>query len=172
MRRHSWSAAALSPSNNAWHQAPVWISITGAPNAAAVSICLRIGGDEQRHPDVGGAERRDPRTEFGALTGGVEAAFGGAFGAALGHQAGGMRPRPHRDVGHLRRRRHFEIERLVDLGLEPRDVVVADVAAILAQMRGDAVGAGMNGELRRADRIGMPPAAGVADGGDVIDVDA
>jgi hypothetical protein len=80
--------------------------------------------------------------------------------------------RPHRDVGHLRRCRHFEIERLVDLGLEPRDVVVADVAAILAQMRGDAVGAGMDGELRRAHRIGMPPAAGVADGGDVIDVDA
>jgi hypothetical protein len=30
----------------------------------------------------------------------------------------------------------------------------------------------MDGELRGADRIGMPPAAGVADGGDVIDVDA
>src|SRR6266581_3445039 len=103
MRRHSWSAAALSPSNNAWHQAPVWISITGAPNAAAVSICLRSA-----------AMNSDTRM-LAALSGGVEAAFGGAFGAALGHQAGGVRPRPHRDVGHLRRRRHFEIERLVDL---------------------------------------------------------
>ena len=58
------------------------------------------------------------------------------------------------------------------LGLQARDVVVADVAAILAQMRGDAVGAGLDRELGRAHRIGMPPAAGVADGGDVIDVDA
>ena len=56
--------------------------------------------------------------------------------------------------------------------LEPRDVVVADVAAILAQMRGDAVGAGRDRELGRAHRIGMAPAARVADGGDVIDVDA
>ena len=133
---------------------------------------LGIGGDEQRHPDAGRAQRRDPRAELGALARGIEAAFGGALGAALGHQAGGMRPRPHRDLDHLRRRRHFEIERLVDLGLEPRDVVVADVAAILAQMRGDAVGAGLDRELGRAHRIGMPPAARVADGGDVIDVDA
>ena len=61
---------------------------------------------------------------------------------------------------------------LVDLGLEPRDVVVADVAAILAQMRGDAVGAGLDRDLRRAHRIGMAPAARIADGGDVVDVDA
>ena len=39
-------------------------------------------------------------------------------------------------------------------------------------MRGDAVGAGRDRELGRAHRIGMPPAARVADGRDVIDVDA
>ena len=69
-------------------------------------------------------------------------------------------------------RRHFEIERLVDFRLQARDVVVADVAAILAQMRGDAVGAGRDRELGRAHRIGMAPAARVADGGDVVDIDA
>ena len=37
------------------HQAPVWISITGAPSASAASICVGIGGDEQRHPDAGRA---------------------------------------------------------------------------------------------------------------------
>ena len=73
---------------------------------------------------------------------------------------------------HLVGRRHFEIERLVDLGFQPRDVVVADVAAVLAQMRGDAVGAGGDRELGRAHRIGMAPAARVADGGDVVDIDA
>ena len=58
------------------------------------------------------------------------------------------------------------------LGLEARDVVVADVAAVLAQMRGDAVGARRDRQLGGAHRIGMPAAAGVADGGDVVDVDA
>ena len=46
------------------------------------------------------------------------------------------------------------------------------MAAVLAQMRGDAVGAGRDRELGRAHRIGMAPAARVADGGDVIDIDA
>ena len=57
-------------------------------------------------------------------------------------------------------------------GLEPGDIVVADVAAILAQMRGDAVGAGGDRDLGGLDRIGMTPAARVAHGRDVIDVDA
>ena len=39
-------------------------------------------------------------------------------------------------------------------------------------MRSDAVGTGMDRELGRAHRIGVPPAPGVADGRDVIDVDA
>ena len=80
--------------------------------------------------------------------------------------------RAQRDLDHVVGRRHFEIQRLVDLGLEPRDVVVADVAAVLAQMRGDAVGARGHGELRGAHRIGMPPAPRIADGGDVVDIHA
>ena len=106
------------------------------------------------------------------LAGGIEPAFGGALGALLRHQADRMRLGLERDGDHLGGRRHFEIERLVDLGLQPRDVVVADMAAVLAQMRGDAVGAGRDRELGRAHRIGMAPAARVADGGDVIDIDA
>src|SRR5580698_5402605 len=39
-------------------------------------------------------------------------------------------------------------------------------------MRCNAVGAGLDRKHRGAHRIGMPPAARVADGGDVIDVDA
>ena len=61
---------------------------------------------------------------------------------------------------------------LFDVRLEPHDVVVDDVAAILAQMGGDAVGAGGDRDLGGLHRIGMPAAARVAHGGDVIDVDA
>ena len=131
-----------------------------------------LGGDEQRDPDAGLVELGDRGRELRALPGGIEAAFGGALLAPLGHEAGGVRPGLQRDRHHLVGRRHLEIERLCDLGLQPRHVVVADVAAVLAQMRGDAVGAGLDRELGRAHRIGMPPAARVADGRDVVDIDA
>ncbi len=102
----------------------------------------------------------------------IEPAFGGALRAPLGHEADGMRLRLERDRDHLVGRRHLEVERLGDLGLEARDVVVADVAAILAQMRRDAVGAGLDRDLRGTHRIGIAPAARIADGRDVVDVDA
>ena len=114
----------------------------------------------------------DRGRELLVLAGDIEAAFGGALLAPLGHEADGVRPGLERDRHHLVGRRHLEIERLGDLGLEPRDVVIADVAAVFAQMRGDAVGAGLDRELGRAHRIGMAPAARVAHGRDVVDVDA
>ncbi len=73
------------------------------------------------------------------LAGRVEPAFGGALGALFRHQTDRVRLGLERDGDHLVGRRHFEIERLVDFRLQPRDVVVADVAAVFAQMRGDAV---------------------------------
>ena len=133
---------------------------------------LRLGGDEQRNADAGAAQLPDRRAQRIALAGDIEPAFGRALGPPLGNEAGGVRANLAGDLHHLRRRRHFEIERLVDAGLQPHDVVVDDVAAILAQMRGDAVGAGRDRDLRRLDRIGMPPAARVTHGRDVIDVDA
>ena len=83
-----------------------------------------------------------------------------------------MRPGFKRNAEHFFRRRHLEIQRLVDLGHEPGDIVIADVAAVFAQMRSDAVATCRNRKLRRANRIGMAPSAGIADGGDMIDVDA
>ena len=106
------------------------------------------------------------------LAGDVEPALGRALLAPLRHQAGRVRTGLQRNAEHLLGRRHFEIERLGDLRLEARDIVVADVPAVLAQMRGDAVGPGCDRDLRRAHRIGMAPAARVADGRDVVDVDA
>lgn len=79
---------------------------------------------------------------------------------------------PDRDFQHLVRRRHFEIERPRQLVLETRDVGIRDVAAIFAQVRGDAVGAAFDREMRGAKRIGMHAAAGVSQRRDVIDVDA
>ena len=60
----------------------------------------------------------------------------------------------------------------VDLRLEPRNVLVADVPAVFAQMRGDTIGTSCDGDLRRAHGIRMPSATRIADSRDVIDVDA
>ena len=46
------------------------------------------------------------------------------------------------------------------------------MAAVLAQMRGDAVGAGLDRGQRGAHRIRPFAAPRVAQGGDVIDIDA
>ena len=83
-----------------------------------------------------------------------------------------MRTDAQRNVEHRLGRGHFEIERLLDRRLEPPHVVVVNVPAILTQMGGDAVSAGFDRKKRRADRIGDEAAAGVADGRDMVDVDA
>ena len=134
------SPRAARPSMSASHQAPVWISITGAPERTAASIWRGCGADKQRNADAGMFELGTDRRQLIVLAGGVEPAFGGALGALFRHQADRVRRGLERDLEHFLGRRHFEIERLVDLGLQPRHVVVADVAAVLAQMRGDAVG--------------------------------
>ena len=132
----------------------------------------RIGLDEQRDADAGVAQPRDQRLQVIVLADRVEAALGGPLLALLGHDAGGMRAMAQRDRHHLLGRRHLEIERQVDRVHQAGDVVVDDVAAILAQVRGDAVGAGLGRELGGAQRIGRGRAARVAHGGDVIDVHA
>ena len=115
----------------------------------------RLGArlDEQRHANAGAVQFVDEGHEMIMAADDVEPAFGGALGALLRHEADGVRLRLQRDVEHLLGRRHLEIQRLGDRRLQPRHVVVANMAAILAQMRGDAVGAGLDGEQRRAHGI-------------------
>ena len=128
--------------------------------------------NEQRNAHASIVEPGDEGRQMIVLAGGVEPALSGALRALLRYQADRVRHGLERDGEHLVGRRHLEIERLVDFGFQARDIVIADVATILAQVRGDAVGAGNNRELGGTHRIGMATAAGVADGGDVIDIDS
>ena len=129
--------------------------------------------DEQRNADAGMLELANDGRKLAALAHRVEPAFGGALACAFPARgrrraaASSARCRPFRSVAAISKLSGLSISRL-----QARDVVVANVAAILAQMRGDAVAAGGDRELGGAHRIGMAPAARVADGGDVIDVDA
>jgi len=75
------------------------------------------------------------------------------------------------DAQHFLRRRHFQVQRHVERRHQHRDILVADMAAILAQMRGDAVGAGLHRQQRGLDRIGMFAAPRVADRRHMVDID-
>ena len=120
---------------------------------------------------LGVAEPRDERREVIVLAGGVEPALGGPLLALLGDDAGGVRAVAKRDLEHLLGRRHFEVERDGEPRHQRVDILVADVAAVLAQMGGDAVGAGLGRGERGAHRIGMVAAARVPDRRDMVDID-
>src|SRR5579872_141969 len=132
----------------------------------------RRRADKERDTDAISLKLGHSRRKLRGMTDNIEAALGGALGALLRDQAGGMRLRPYGDRNHFVGCRHFEIKRLVDFRLQTRDVVITDMAAIFAQMRGNSVGARHDRKLGRAHRIGVTAAAGISDGGDMIDVDA
>jgi hypothetical protein len=65
--------------------------------------------------------------------------------------------------------------RVISCGRDPGDrdhVGVLDVAAVFAQVQGNDVGAGLLGQQRRAQGVGIDGAARVAQGGNVVDIDA
>ena len=99
-----------------------------------------------RMPGV--AQPLDERLQRLELPGGIEPALGGPLLALFGDDAGGVRAVGERDRQHLLGRRHLQVQRQVDLGHQPVDVVVGDVAPVLAQVGGDAVGAGRRRRMR------------------------
>jgi hypothetical protein len=126
--------------------------------------------DKERNANAGAAEFTRHYAQM--LLGGdhIEAAFGGSLAALFRHEAAGVRARIESNRDHLVRRRHFEIERLRDFLLQPFHIVVADMAAVLAQMRSYAIGASRNREQSRAQGIRHAAAARIAKRRDMIDV--
>ena len=83
----------------------------------------------------------------------------------------------NRDISKLQRyadqaERYAEAAEAFSRITRPDHTHHAFLAAIFAQMCRDSVGTGRDGDFRRLDRIRVIAAAGVAQGGDVIDVDA
>ena len=102
----------------------------------------------------------------------VEAALGGALVAVFRHEAAGVWLNLEAEFQHLRRRGHLEIKRQADFFLQPAHIVVANMPPVLAQMRGNAVGAGRGDKMRGAHRIWMRASAGVPDRRHMVDVNA
>ncbi len=161
---------------------------------------LAVGVDEQCDANAGVAQPRDERLEPCGIACDVEATLGGELLAALRNEAAIVRQLLQRDTEHLVGDRHLHIDgaaqrfhlagdllahgvtpalvRLLD-GLvvfqrpdQSFDIVVGDMATVLAQMRGDVVGAGLDCDDCRAQRIGMVPSPRIAQRCHVIDVDA
>jgi len=76
------------------------------------------------------------------------------------------------DLDHLVGRSHFQIERQIRRGLDSLQILVTNVAAIFTQVSGDSVSANARHDLRGSHRVGMFATPRIADGGDVINVDA
>ena len=106
------------------------------------------------------------------LARGIQPSFRRPLLAAFRDDAGGVWFDRPRNADHFGRGRHFEVQRLGDALFEPGDIGVDDVAAIFAQMRGNAIGAGGDRRFGSLQRIGMAAAPRIPDGSDVIDVDA
>ena len=77
-----------------------------------------------------------------------------------------------RDCQHLVGRGHLKIERQARRRLDALEIVVADVAAVFAQVHGNAVATRLRDDFGGARRIGMLAAACIADRRDVINVHA
>ena len=120
----------------------------------------RVGLDEQRHPDAGAPSASATQgRDAVVLAGDVEAALGGHLLAPLRHQAGGVRPvrSAMASISSVTAISKFSGLPRRRVSRPAFDVGVGDVTAILAQVGGDAVGAGRDGNLRRAGGIGIAP---------------
>ncbi len=76
------------------------------------------------------------------------------------------------ELYHRIRDGHLEIDARLHGAQQQVDVACLDVAPVLAQVHGDAVGARLLCDQRRRDRIGIARAARLAQCRYVIDVDA
>ena len=73
---------------------------------------------------------------------------------------------------HLFRNRHLQVHPGIQRLSQNTHVTVSDVAAVFAQMNGNAIGASLLSDKRRLNRIGISRTTSITQRGDVIDVDA
>ncbi len=102
----------------------------------------------------------------------VQSTLGRQFLAPLRDQAriGGFQAAG--DRAHRGGRGHLQVHAgLQDLP-QHLHVSILDMSAVLAQMQSDGIRASLFGHQGRLDRLGIPSAPRLTDGGDMIDIDA
>ena len=127
--------------------------------------------DEDAGGDAGVGETADDITQACFLPDNVQSTFGGHLMPPFGDQHGHFRLDAAGEGDHLLGGGHFEIELDLRALLQPADVSILNMPAILAQMHGNPVGAPQMGFNSRPQRIRFISAPCLADGGDVVDID-
>jgi hypothetical protein len=150
----------------------VWISTTLGLHAVSGPHLVDVGVDEEGDRDLGVLEGLHNLADGVAVSRDVQATLGGELLAPLGHERAGVRLRLVGGLHHLLRRRHLQIELRLDRPPQYLEVALLDVPAVLAQVDGDLVRAPHLREHGGLDGVWIDGAARLAQGRDVIDVDA
>ena len=120
--------------------------------------------------DVLGAQLGNGAVEHLLVGHHVQTAFGGQFLAPLGHQRHHVRKELQGELDHLGGRGHFHVEARGHRLAQEAQVALLHVAAVLAQVSGDAAGTGKFRQHGGGHWIGIALLTSLAKGGDVIDV--
>ncbi len=140
---------------------------------ATLGSCIDLDGigvDKEGYLSSHRGETGNGISHLGQLTGHVQTALGGHFGALLRHQTDEVRLDAAGDADHLFGHRHLQIHSGLNGLAQDLHIAVGDVAAIFSQMHGNAIGPGLFGHEGGLNRIRILGAPGVAQGGDMVDV--
>ena len=94
---------------------------------------------EEGHARRGGRQLRDHRRQSVVLADDIEPAFRCALFPVFRHQTDCVRPVPESNFHHFVRGSHFQIERKRQLIHQAIDVLIGNVTAVFAKMRGDTI---------------------------------
>ena len=122
----------------------------------------RIGFNEDGNAHIRSAQ---PRKRFAQKRPGaqhIKPAFRGQLRAFFRHNAAIGRANTFRESHHFLGRRHFEIHGCRNLGTDAFHIAVLDVAAVFAQMHGNAISAGLHRNAGSLHRAGMHATARIA----------
>jgi hypothetical protein len=131
----------------------------------------RIGVDEEARPNAFALEPLNGALDRAAAGGKIEATLGRELSATLGNEGHLVGTQARSDGEHFIGARHLEVEHRTDRRPDPLDISIVDVPPVLAEVGGDAIGAGFLARERDLHRVGFRGAARLPNRRDVIDVD-
>jgi hypothetical protein len=132
---------------------------------------LELGIDEDRDHDARVGQPLHHAEEPLLLGDDVQPALGGDLVPALGHQHRHLRLDARGERHHLVGSGHLEVQADVGELAQAPHILVLDVAAVLAQVHGDAVGAAQMRLHRRPDGVGLVRAPRLAHRSHMVDID-
>ena len=121
---------------------------------------LDVGVDEGADQDLRGDELLHDGPDADEIAGDIESTLGRDFLPVLRNEANFLGLVLERLLEHRRGGRHLEVERKGDRARDGLDVGFLNVAAVLAEMDGDGVGAGLLGDARRLEDVRFGAQAG------------